>query len=161
MDLQTLIDERAIERIYMLYCDLVDGKAFDRLGEVFTADTRGDYTQALGPGVVTEGLDAIVGAMHANLGVHSGCGATHHNVTNFRITVDGATARAKVHYIAAHTGAGPLAGESYTMWGEYDDLLIRTPEGWRVRNRVYTLALSDGNPAIVSGGGSERLDQKK
>lgn len=151
MDLQMLLDERAITHVYMRYCDLVDTKDFDRLDEVFTADTRGDYTQALGPGVVTEGLEAIIGAMHANLGTHSHCGATHHNVTNFRIMVEGDVARAKVHYIAAHAGAGALAGKSYVMWGEYDDRLIRTTAGWRVQDRVYTLACFDGDPAIVAG----------
>lgn len=151
VDLQTLIDERAIQHVYMRYCDLVDAKAFDRLSEVFTPDTRGDYTQALGPGVTTEGLDVLIGAMHANLGAHSACGTTHHNVTNFRISVSGDTADAKVHYIAAHAGAGPLIGKSYVMWGEYEDRLVRTPEGWRVKDRVYTLSCFDGDPAIVSG----------
>jgi SnoaL-like domain len=151
--LQMLLDERAIAHVYMRYCDLVDSKAFDQLGEVFTTDTRGDYSQALGPGVITEGLDAIIGAMHANLGSHSLCGATHHNVTNFRIVVTGDTAMAKVHYIAAHAGLGRLAGKSYVMWGEYSDQLVRTPGGWRVKDRVYTLSCSDGDPAIVAGGG--------
>lgn len=151
-DLQTLADERDIQRVYMRYCDLVDAKEFDWLGEVFTTDTRGDYTQALGPDVVTEGLDAIIGAMHANLGAHSHCGATHHNVTNFRITVEGDMAHARVHYIAAHAGAGPLAGKNYTMWGEYSDVLVRTQQGWRISERTYTLALAEGEPAIVSGG---------
>jgi len=147
-----LIDERAIQHVYMRYCDIVDAKSFDRLDEVFTRDTRGDYTQALGPGVVTEGLDQIIGAMKANLGAHSHCGATHHNVTNFRIDVDGDTATAKVHFIAAHAGTGTKAGSSYTMWGEYDDTLVRTPDGWRVKDRRYTLAVSEGDPDIVRGG---------
>lgn len=149
--LQDLIDERAIERVYMLYCDLVDAKDFDRLGEVFTEDTRGDYTQALGPGVITEGLASIIGAMHANLGAGTHCGATHHNVTNFRIDVAGDSATARVHYIAAHAGVGELTGKCYVMWGEYADTLMRTAGGWRVKDRVYTLACSEGDPAIVAG----------
>ena len=152
MDLSTLIDERAIQRVYMLYCDLVDTKDFDRLGEVFTDDTHHDYTQALGEGVITDGVEMIIGAMHANLGAHSLCAATHHNVTNFRIDVAGDTAQAKVHYIAAHSGAGRLLGKSYTMWGEYADELVRTSRGWRVKDRVYTVACVEGDPAIVQGG---------
>jgi hypothetical protein len=38
------------------------------------------------------------------------------------------------------------------MYGEYDDLLIRTAEGWRVKERVYTLSCFEGDPAIVAGG---------
>lgn len=149
--LEQLLDERAIQHVYMRYCDLVDAKDFDRLDEVFTPDTDHDYSQALGEGVVTQGLAAIVGAMHANLGADSLCGATHHNVTNFRIAVDGDTAQARVHYIAAHAGTGALVGHTYVMWGEYADALERTAQGWRVQNRVYTLSCFEGDPAIVAG----------
>ncbi|MXO74332.1 nuclear transport factor 2 family protein [Altererythrobacter aerius] len=150
--LSQLIDERAIEQIYVRYCELVDGKDFDRLDEVFTADTLGDYSRALGEGVVTRGLPALIAAMHHNLGAGSHCGATHHNVGNFRIMVEGGRARAQVHYIAAHAGEGSHAGKSYVMWGEYDDVLVRTPAGWRVAERTYTLAVSQGDPAMVSRG---------
>lgn len=150
--LARLLDERAIERVYVRYCELVDAKDFARLGEVFTPDTRGDYTQALGEGVVTEGLAMLVAAMEANLGTGSHCGATHHNVTNFRIAVEGDAATAKVHYIAAHAGAGALAPRHYAMWGGYDDRLVRTAKGWRVSERIYTLAVSTGDPAVVGGG---------
>ncbi len=74
--LARLLDERAIERVYVRYCELVDVKDFAGLDEVFTPDTRGDYTQALGEGVVTEGLATLVAAMEANLGAGSRCGAT-------------------------------------------------------------------------------------
>ena len=143
MDVHALIDERAISRIYMRYCDIVDSKDFDRLDEVFTPDTQHDYTQSM-PGVVTDNLAMIVGAMTLNLGAGSLCGATHHNVTNFRIEVTGDSATAKVHYIAAHAGTGRMAGHVYTMWGEYDDRLVRTLAGWRVRDRIYTTALTQG-----------------
>jgi hypothetical protein len=117
---------------------------------VFTADTRGDYSQALGEGVTTDGLPVLIAAMHHNLGPDSHCGATHHNVTNFRIAVEGDNARARAHFIAAHAGEGPHVGQNYVMWGEYADLLVRTAQGWRVVDRTYTLAVSQGDPAMVS-----------
>lgn len=135
----------------MRYCELIDAKAFRQLDEVFTPYTRGDYIQALGEGAVTEGLAMLVGAMEANLGAGTHYRATHHNVTNFRIAVDGDSATAKVHYIAAHAGAGALAGRDYVMWGEYDDRLVRTSQGWRFKDRIYTLAVSTGDPEIVRG----------
>jgi len=30
------------------------------------------------------------------------------------------------------------------MWGEYDDQLVRTPEGWRVKNRMYRSFFTEG-----------------
>ena len=148
MTFQDLQDLRAIEQVYVRYCEIVDDKSFDNLHEVFTRDTVGDYTQALGPGVVSPDLASLVASMHANLGPGSDCGATHHNVTNFRIRLRGDAAEAKVHYYAVHAGSNAHAGAVYSMWGQYEDDLVRTDLGWRVERRVYRLFLSEG-PAVT------------
>lgn len=149
MSLQMLLDERAIEQLYVRYCEIVDGKTFDALDELFTPDATGDYTQALGPGVISPDRASLIASMHANLGPASNCGPTHHNVGNFRIAIDGDRARAKVHYYAEHLGQGDYPGELYSMWGQYDDELVRTDEGWRIAKRVYTCAISRG-PVVTS-----------
>lgn len=143
-----LADVHAIEQIYVRYCELVDAKEFDQLGDVFTPDTRHDYTRSL-PGVFVEGLAPLIASMHHNLGAGSHCGATHHNVGNFRITVDGDEARAKVNYYAVHRGLGHHEGALYSMWGLYDDELVRTRAGWRVARRIYSSFLTEG-PAVTS-----------
>ena len=117
--------------------------------EVFTDDTLGDYTQALGPEVISVGLPNLIASMHQNLGAGSTCGPTHHNVGNFRVTVDGDTAEAKVHYYAVHLGLGAHAGAIYSMWGQYNDKLVRTKDGWRIKNRVYHAYITDG-PVVTS-----------
>jgi hypothetical protein len=147
--LQYLIDKHAIEQVYIRYCEIVDSKTFDAMDEVFTADATGDYTQALGPGVVSPDRASLIASMHANLGPDSNCGPTHHNVGNFRIAVDGAAARAKVHYYAEHLGQGDFPDALYSMWGQYEDELIRTPDGWRVKARVYKCFISRG-PVVTS-----------
>ena len=118
MSLAELIDRQAIEQVYCRYCDIVDAKTFDDMHEVFTADCTGDYTQSLGPGVISPDRASLIASMHANLGAGSNCGATHHNVLNFRIVPAGDRARAKVHYYAVHRGCGDYAGALYAMWGE-------------------------------------------
>lgn len=145
--LQFLVDKHAIEQVYIRYCELIDSKNFDRLDEVFTTDTVGEYR---GYGNVTRSLDQLLAAMHHNLGAGSYCGATHHNVSNFRISVDGDSAMARVNYYAVHRGLGPFEGELYSMWGQYDDVLVRTPSGWRVSHRKYSISLTEGPAGIVS-----------
>lgn len=108
--LRMLLDERAIEQVYIRYCEIVDAKCFDDLHEVFTESASGDYTQALGPGVISPDRASLIASMHANLGPQSNCGPTHHNVGNFRIAVDGDRAAAKVHYYAEHLGQGDYPG---------------------------------------------------
>jgi 3-phenylpropionate/cinnamic acid dioxygenase small subunit len=151
MSLARLIDQDAITQVYHRYCDIVDTKSFDAMDEVFTADCLSDYTQALGPGVVCPDRASLIASMHANLGPESRCGATHHNVLNFRIAVDGDSATARVHFYAVHRGRDTLDGALYAMWGEYDDRLARTVDGWRVAHRIYTCALSEGPAAVVAG----------
>lgn len=150
MSLQYLIDKDAIEQVYVRYCEIVDSKTFDAMDEVFTEDATGDYTQALGPGVISPNRASLIASMHANLGTHSNCAATHHNVGNFRVTVTGDTAKAKVHYYAEHLGQGDYAGEQYSMWGQYEDDLVRTNQGWRVKARVYKCFLSRGPAEVTS-----------
>ena len=150
MSLQTLIDKDAIAQIYVRYCEIVDAKSFDDMHEVFTEDATGDYTQALGPGVISPNRASLIASMHSNLGRNSNCGPTHHNVGNFRVTVDGDAAHAKVHYYAEHIGQHEQAGAQYSMWGQYEDDLVRTPQGWRVKARVYTCSFSRGPAAVTS-----------
>lgn len=83
------------------------------------------------------------------MGPGSDCGATHHNVFNFRIEVDGDRASARAHFYAVHHGVHRCAGEHYTCWGEYDDVFVRTATGWRVAHRTYRNFLINGTVDVV------------
>ena len=98
---------------------------------------------------VVHGVEPLIAQMHANLGEGSNCGPTHHNVGNFRIEVSGNSAHAKVNYYAEHLGQGDFPGQLYSMWGQYDDQLVRRPEGWRVAARNYKCFFSRG-PVVTS-----------
>jgi 3-phenylpropionate/cinnamic acid dioxygenase small subunit len=139
----------AIQQVYYRYCELIDAKDFDKLIEVFTTDTHHDYSQAYGPGTEFTGFSFLLERLHRRLGDGSNCGATHHNVGNFRVTVAGNTAEAKVNFYAVHRGLRQFEGALYSMWGVYDDDLVRTPEGWRVANRRYFVNLVEG-PVVTS-----------
>ncbi len=147
--LQTLRDRAAIETGYCRYCEVVDAKNFGRLDEVFTADTVGDYTHAYGLGAVRHGLATLVELMTLNLGPLSACGATHHNVGNFRIDVAGDRAHARANFYAVHGQRARPAAPLYSMWGEYDDDWIRSADGWRITHRRYRLFLEDGPKEIL------------
>jgi 3-phenylpropionate/cinnamic acid dioxygenase small subunit len=137
LSLQELNDEREISLVYFTYCDIIDAKDFDRLTEVFTADAAQDYGSSMGEAGIMRGTAPLIAG-------------THHNVGNFRIKLSGDTAKAKVHYYAVHRGARKLAGILYSMWGEYQDDLIRTPAGWRVCNRLYLSMLTEGEPCTYT-----------
>ncbi|MDT4893977.1 MAG: hypothetical protein QOE97_3012 [Pseudonocardiales bacterium] len=152
MDLvQTLGVERAVQTVYLDYCDAIDDKRFDDLDRVFARDCEGDYRDA--HGAVLDGLAPLVARLHENMGPASTCGATHHNVLNFRIDVLGDDrAEAQVHFYAVHQGSGSMAGRLYTVWGRYDDELARTADGWRITKRKYTNFVVDGDKAVIRRG---------
>jgi hypothetical protein len=54
----------------------------------------------------------------------------YHSVLNPMIEIDGDTARAHWHLIAAGVGPG---GDSSLAIAGYDDEYVRTPQGWRIK----------------------------
>ena len=107
------------------YGDAIDDRDWDRLDQIFTADAVFDLTDLGAPRL--EGLDAIKRYMAED--------ANHprtHTMTN--IYVDETTEGAKLRFrILALLPERRVGTASY-----YDDV-VKTPEGWRVQNRVITL----------------------
>ena len=106
------------------YGDAIDDRAWDRLDDIFTADAVFDLTDLGAPRC--EGLPAIKQFMDQE--------AQHprtHLMTN--IYVDETPTGAQLRFrIIALLGEGKVGSASY-----YDDV-IKTPDGWRVTNRVIT-----------------------
>jgi hypothetical protein len=50
-----------------------------------------------------------------------------------------------VQYYATHLGVRDYPDELYSMWGQYDDDLVRTTHGWRVKTRIYTCDFRRGS----------------
>ncbi|GAA1844454.1 nuclear transport factor 2 family protein [Pseudonocardia ailaonensis] len=142
-ELQFFSDKHQIEQVYIRYCELVDAKDFDKLDQVFAADKYGYYWGASRTHS-EHTRDSLIAGMHASLGPDSLCGATAHNVSNFRVRIDGDRAFTKVNFFAVHRGRGQFDGELCSQWGTYEDELVRTPQGWRVCKRNYTNILNEG-----------------
>jgi 3-phenylpropionate/cinnamic acid dioxygenase small subunit len=122
----TTDDRLAIHDLLALHGHLVDAGALDRLGELFTDDVVYDLTP-LG-GTVLEGVDEIA-ATARELGVNN---PVAHLVTNIVIEEPGdeVTARSKFLGVRRDGSVGS---------GDYDDVLRRTPEGWRIARRRVTV----------------------
>lgn len=57
--------------------------------------------------------------------------ATHHQITNQEVEVDGDRAHLRSHIQATHENADD-PDELIVLWGIYDDRLIRTDTGWQI-----------------------------
>jgi hypothetical protein len=78
--------------------------------------------------------------------------ATHHAITNHRIAVDGDRASIRAHVRAEHWARPEAASGGPKCWlvvGFYDNVAVRTPEGWRLSSVKLTLAHQE-NEALLA-----------
>ena len=124
--LETLLAERAIERMIMDYAAANDAGDWEQVAAMYAEDGRMNRPTA--PENFVEGREAILAAFQARPARTS-----RHIVANIRVDVTGEEATAKSQ-ILLFTAAGqpPLVGT-------YEDKLVDTPEGWRFAERRGSL----------------------
>lgn len=131
MDVAELCDRAEIRMLmdrYALACDTLD---WDALRELFTEDCVIDYSE-FGGG--RGNLESTVAWLNAGLSRYAGL---HHNMTTHHCEIDGTTARAITYWLAYQTRVDGAGGETVMhLGGFYRDRLLKTPEGWRIIERV-------------------------
>jgi len=126
-------DRLAIHELLALYGHLIDERRWDELGLVFTIDVVYDATDFGMP--VTRSLSHLVAEWTSDAGR-----ARHplaHHATNVVVTED-ADGTVRVLSKGVGVGAGGRVG-SVT----YRDVAERTPDGWRLTERVVVLRRPD------------------
>ncbi|HTX07814.1 MAG TPA: nuclear transport factor 2 family protein [Solirubrobacteraceae bacterium] len=112
-----------IQQLYARYGHVMDERDWEHLGELFTEDCVFDAT-ALGVPLM-EGLAAIADSTE-----NSPAAPLAHHVTNVYVaSVHGEQARVQAKAIGLYS-----KGRAFS--GVYDDSLVRTAAGWRIRRRV-------------------------
>lgn len=148
-------DRWQIQQLLASYCETADKHDWDAMDQVFTADTVGIYN-----GMEVVSLALLVSQGKKNM-TRDTVARTQHNVTNFRIDVDGDKATCTTNYYAVHYGAGQFKDQLYSMWGEYRDKLVRTANGWRIARRDYTTFFTEGDNRMVFAGEEPEWNESK
>jgi 3-phenylpropionate/cinnamic acid dioxygenase small subunit len=120
----SLEDRMAVTELISLHGHVIDAGEFDRLDALFTPDVIYDVSDLGG-----EPLLGIAAIRDASLRLGAGNPVAHH-VTNVVLeTVDGdrVTARSKGFGVRADGTTGSVV---------YQDLVVRTPHGWRISHRT-------------------------
>ena len=116
-----------IHQLLGLYGHVVDAGDWDRFDELFTADAALDYTAVRAPRVF-RGVDEIReyfrDANHPSA----------HHVTNIVVFEAEGEVQVRSKFIAPYTR--PTHDPSRWYGGDYEDVVVRTPAGWRFRQRV-------------------------
>lgn len=113
----------AIKQLYAFYCHVCDSGQWEHLDEVYTPDVLVDRT-AYGY-ELSHGPDAVRTSFH-----EMPLPPSHQASTIYVYEEDGEVrAKAKMFF------AGP---NDQFLTSDVDDVLVRTPGGWRVSRRVFT-----------------------
>jgi len=148
LSLQEISDRLEIQELLIRYSHTVDSHDWDAWEQVFTDDAVIDYTEMGGPrGGVKETRAFLESAMPMF--------STHqHMLGNTVIEFDGDQARART--ICHNPMVLDRDGRPHLfvcgLW--YRDLLVRTPEGWRIKDRYEERSYIDNLPPGLPGSDS-------
>lgn len=141
--IQEISDRLEIEDLLVRYCTAIDTKRFDNLNSVFTPDAHIDYTSA---GGVKGAFPEVKKWLSEVLSIFP---MTQHSVSNFSINIE--ENRATSRCIFYNPMGVPDTEEKeglklYFFGGYYNDILIKTSDGWRISQRIEESTWNDGRP---------------
>ncbi|MEU2063954.1 nuclear transport factor 2 family protein [Streptomyces sp. NPDC013455] len=134
----TVRDRLAVDDLVTAYAVAVDDGDWAAYRGLFTADGRADYRSA-------GGVEGDAGRIAAWLAEHlAPVAVCQHLIVNRQVWFGvlehdtGDTARVRADYLSPLRFAGPdgSAAPDLVCGGRYDFALLRTPEGWRLREVV-------------------------
>jgi len=138
-------DKTEIIQVINLYALVLDSQSWDLMDQVFTEDATADFGPA---GALWKNLEEFTygfKVFHESLDNHM------HSMFGSVVEVDGDTAHAFTYgdwLLVRDAAAEEGDGNSWTGRGWYDDELVRTEKGWRIKKRVCRLVNWSGNPAV-------------
>lgn len=144
MTLGEISDRLEIQQLMVIYSNAIDAGDYARLDAVFTADAYIDY-RAMG------GIDGRYPQVKAWLGpALKYFPRYYHLVANAEIVLAGDTATCRTACFNPMEVPLPEGGHQVMFLGLwYLDKLTRTPEGWRINERVEEACYQHNVPAHV------------
>jgi hypothetical protein len=137
----TVQDTQSIIQLVNLYGFAVDTQRWELFDRIFTADVDADY------GETSHWRD--LASFKSDFAVfHDPFDSTQHIMSNHLVQVEGDKAQAFTHgtwrLVRNKADGTPLWDGS----GWYDDDLVRTAEGWRIKRRTCRIVWWTGNPLV-------------
>ena len=149
MTLQELSDRMEIQDLLVRYSHAIDTRQWHLLDQVFTPDAHIDYTAMGGD---KGNLSEIKAFLDKSFKMFS---ASQHMITNSAVELDGdeATGRTMCHNPMVFRAEDGGDGQVFYCGLWYLDRLVRTPEGWRIRERVEEKSYFFNTPEGLPTGG--------
>jgi hypothetical protein len=134
-------DKAEIIEVLNLYAFALDAHSWDLFDRIFTDDARADY----GAGADWRSRADLVSAfvdIHARLDSHQ------HTIMGHLVHVDADTAYSFTYGNWLLIKYGTEGGPTWLGTGWYDDELVRTDRGWRIKHRISRIVSYSGNSKI-------------
>jgi len=147
MDTPEAVRTAIVEAVVELFV-AVDERDWVRARAGFTDAVRFDMSSMTGEPETEVPADEIVAGWTDGL---SHLDAVHHQVSNFRVRVDGDRATVRCYGIAYHYLAAAKGGQTRTFVGSYVFGLTRADDTWRTDALRFDLKFVDGNVDLESG----------
>jgi hypothetical protein len=141
-------DKAQIIELVNLYAFALDSHRWDLFDRIFTDDVRADY----GPGAEWPTRADFVSAF---VDIHKQHDCHQHTMMGHLVHVDGDQAYAFTYgnwLLIRHAAEGD---PTWLGTGWYDDELVRTDRGWRIKHRISRLISYSGNPNVPGLGGDQ------
>jgi 3-phenylpropionate/cinnamic acid dioxygenase small subunit len=133
-------DWHAIEQVLQAYAWMVDQRKWELIDSVFAPDGTIDYSSTGGKKGPAK---PILAWLHRALEPWP---INLHHITNVCIEIDGDRAKSRCYFLAPMGRMKPDGTqEVITNAGYYFDEFVRTPAGWRIRERVCTQTIMIGS----------------
>ena len=142
MTLQEISDRLEIQDLMVAYSHAVDTRDWEAFDDVFTPDAIIDYTEMGGSrGTLTETKDFLRTVMpHFS--------SFQHMVATSKVTINGDSAEGRTichNPMVMDTGNGEPLVFFCGLW--YRDHFVRTPAGWRIKERYEEKSYTYNQPA--------------
>jgi len=145
-------DRADIIAVLNLYAVALDSHAWHLFDRVFTDDVTADFGPASAEWKGVDDLTTAFELFHKTLDNHA------HTMSGHVVHVDGDTAYSLTYgnwLLVRHDAEG---GPTWLGTGWYDDLLVRTDRGWRIKHRISRLVAYTGNPDVPQPVGDQSPD---
>ena len=137
-------DRTDVVDVTIAYCWALDTHDWAGLEDVFLPGATAELSSPL-----LEGVEAIKTRVATAL---THLDDSQHLVANHQVVIDGDTATSRCYLQAQHVRRGVEGGDNLLIGGRYEDQLVRTPAGWRIKHRRLVIMWREGNPAVMSTG---------
>jgi len=139
MSAEDVVEITNTVNLYATAVDCLQWSLFDR---VFTDDIAIDF----GGPAAFDGLATLKTAFEA---IHRPFKATQHFTSNHQILVTGDRATCLSYVRGVFIRDVPEGGNMFESTGWYDDVLVRSPNGWRISKRSCLQSWWGGNPEVL------------